>query len=145
VGTQECLDCEAQGDCAEFLNNCIGSVTTTFNPAEQTACFAVMRCIQSSNCLDGTGTLGKCYCGTLPLNACGSAPFTGAGSPDGVCVSEIKAGFPTFTSNNAILGNLQASEHPGGAAMQRLSCEKGASGGQCLAACGFASGGPAYP
>ena len=104
-----------------------------------------MGCIESSNCFDGTGTLGKCYCGDLSISACGSAPFTGPGSPNGACVNEIKAGFPTFTSNSAILGGLVATDFPSGAAMKRLSCQKGANSSACLGTCGFTAGGPVFP
>jgi hypothetical protein len=144
VGDQSCLDCENGGDCFESVNNCLG-VLEPFNVAQQTQCYAVMKCIQSSNCLDGTNTLGKCYCGSLNTTQCGAAPFTGAGSPDGACVNQIKAGFPSFTTNSAVLGGLTATDFPSGAAMKRLSCQKGASGGQCLNTCGFTAGGPAFP
>jgi len=144
VGTQACLDCENAGDCFESVNNCLG-VLEPFTAAQQSSCYSVMRCIQESNCFDGTGTLGKCYCGDLTLQACGSAPFSGAGSPNGACVAQIKAGFPTLSSNSAVLGGLVATDFPSGAAMKRLSCQKGANTSACLAACGFTSGAPAFP
>lgn len=140
VGNQACLDCELGSDCYESVNNCLG-FETPFTAGEQTACFAVMRCIQTSNCFDGTGTLGKCYCGSLSTTACGSAPFSGAGSPDGACVSEIKAGFPTLTSNSAVLGALKEFSLPAGAAMKRLACQKE----NCADVCGLTSSGPAFP
>lgn len=146
VGTQECLDCEFGTDCYESVNNCLGPENMPFTTGEQSACFAVMRCIQNSNCLDGAGTLGKCYCGTLSTTACGSAPFAGAGSPDGACVNEIKAGAPTLTSNSAILASLgNGKDFPSSAATQRLSCQKKANEGACVDKCGFTSGGPAFP
>jgi hypothetical protein len=146
VGTQACLDCEFAGDCYESVNNCLGTEDAPFSAAQQSACFAVMHCIQNSNCFDGANTIGKCYCGSLSTTACGSAPFTGAGSPDGACVNEIKAGFPTLTSNSAVLGALgKTVELPAGAATKRLSCQKGANEGACLDTCGFTSGGPAFP
>ena len=104
-----------------------------------------MACIEKTNCFDGTGTLGKCYCGSLSTAACGAAPFTGAGSPDGLCVKEIQAGFPTFTTNSQVLGGLTATDFAAGAAMKRLSCQKGANSSACLTTCGFATGGPAFP
>jgi hypothetical protein len=148
VGNQACLDCEFAGDCYESVNNCLGPEGMAFTAAQQSACFAVMKCIQTSNCLDGTGTLGKCYCGSLSTLACGSAPFIGAGSPDGLCVNEIKAGFPTLTSNSAVLGALKEFTLPSGAAMKRLNCQKenvDGEGHTCSDVCGFTSGGPAFP
>jgi cysteine-rich repeat protein len=144
VSTTACVACENNGDCFESVNNCQG-VAAPFALAEQALCYDVMGCIESSNCFDGTGTLGKCYCGDLSISACGSAPFTGAGSPNGACVAQIKAGFPTFTSNSAILGGLVATDFPSGAAMKRLSCQKGANSSACLGTCGFTAGGPVFP
>jgi hypothetical protein len=144
ISTAACVTCENAGDCFESVNNCVG-VAAPFTTAQQTACFSVMSCIEKNNCFDGTGTLGKCYCGSLALGPCGAAPFTGAGSPDGACVAEIKAGFPTFTTNSQILGGLSATNFPSGAALSRLSCQKGANQSACLDTCGFTAGGPAFP
>jgi hypothetical protein len=144
ISTADCVTCENVGDCFESVNNCAG-VAAPFALAEQALCYDVMGCIEASNCFDGTGTLGKCYCGDLSISACGSAPFTGAGSPNGACVAQIKAGFPTFTSNSAILGGLVATDFPSGAAMKRLSCQKGANSSACLGTCGFTAGGPVFP
>jgi hypothetical protein len=144
ISSNACVACENAGDCFESVDNCAG-VAAPFSSIERSQCYDVMRCIESSNCFDGTGTLGKCYCGDLSISACGSAPFTGAGSPNGACVNQIKAGFPTFTSNSAILGGLVATDFPSGAAMKRLSCQKGANSSACLGTCGFTAGGPAFP
>jgi len=144
VSTQACVDCENAGDCFESVNNCLG-VDIPFGEAQQTACFSVISCIQNSNCLDGTGSLGSCYCGTLETGPCGAAPFTGAGSPNGPCVDVIKAGFPTFTTNQDILGGLFATDFPSGAAMKRLNCQKTANSSACLTTCGLNTGGPAFP
>jgi len=144
VGSEACLACEkAQGQGLE--DNCLG-VKAPFNAAEQAACFAVMRCIQKSNCFDGTGTFGtKCYCGSLTISACSGAPYTGAGSPDGPCVKEIQAGFPTVSSNAVVLGELTYVGYPSGAAMLRLGCQRGCNMGECADKCGFTIGGPAFP
>ena len=144
VSTPACVACENAGLCAESLNNCLGSAVT-FNASQQTACFSVMRCVEQSNCFDGTGTLGSCYCGTLDTGPCGAAPFTGAGSPNGPCVAEIKAGFPTYTTNQQVLAGLLATDYPSGAAMQRLTCQKTADSSACLTACGLNTGGPTFP
>jgi hypothetical protein len=144
ISTDACVACENAGDCFESVNNCLGSVAP-FSTAEQGKCFDVMACIEKSDCLDGTGTLGKCYCGSLNTTQCGAAPFSGTGSPNGACVTQIRAGFPTFTSNAAVLGGLIATDFPSGAAMKRLSCQKGANSGACFGVCGFAAGGPAFP
>jgi hypothetical protein len=145
VGTPECLNCEFAGDCFESVDNCLGPPDTPFNAAQQTVCFAVMSCIQKSNCFDGTNTIGKCYCGSLSIDACGAAPFTGAGSPDGACASELRAGFPTLTTNSAVIANFAATQLPSGAATKRLSCQKGSNLAACSDICGFKSGGPAFP
>jgi len=144
VGSEACLACEkAQGEGLE--DNCLG-VNAPFNAAEQAACFAVMRCIQKSNCFDGTATFGtNCYCGSLALSACSGAPYTGAGSPDGPCVKEIQAGFPTVATNAVVLGELTFVGYPAGAAMLRLGCQRGCNMGECADKCGFTIGGPAFP
>jgi hypothetical protein len=144
ISTQACVDCENSGDCFESVNNCLG-LDAPFGLVDQSKCFDVMMCIQQSNCFDGTGTLGKCYCGDLSVSACGSAPFSGPGSPNGACASLIKSGFPNFTSNSAILGGLVATDFPAGAAMKRLACQKGANSSACLGVCGFTAGGPVFP
>ncbi|HYQ03177.1 MAG TPA: hypothetical protein VER96_31100 [Polyangiaceae bacterium] len=147
VSTQACVDCENAGDCFETVDNCLGlGLATPFNLTQQTQCFTVMRCIEQSNCLDGTGSLGSCYCGSITdTAACSAAPFTGPGSPDGKCVKEIQAGFPGVTSNSAILGGLTANGFPAGAAMGRLNCQKIANKSACLSACGLNAGGPVFP
>ena len=144
VSTDACVTCENNGLCAESVNNCLG-VASPFNAAQLTQCYDVLSCIEKSNCLDGTGSLGACYCGTLDTGPCGAAPFTGAGSPNGPCVNEIKAGFPTYTTNQQVLGGLIATDFPSGAAMQRLSCQKTADGSACLTKCGLNTGGPVFP
>ncbi len=144
ISTQACVDCENAGDCFESVNNCLG-VAIPFNATQQTQCYSVISCIQKSNCFDGTGTLGKCYCGTLSTTDCGAAPFTGAGSPNGACVAEIKAGFPTFTTNSQVIAGSWPPTSPSGAGMKRLSCQKGANASACLDVCGFTTGGPAFP
>jgi hypothetical protein len=144
VSTQACVDCENNGDCFESVDNCLGP-NGSFTAAQQTECFSVMTCIEKSNCLDGTGSLGACYCGSLSTSACGAAPFTGPGSPDGACVKEIQAGMPGVTTNSAVLGGLTAKGVPAGAGMQRLNCQKIANSSACLGTCGFTTGGPAFP
>jgi len=144
ISTAACVACERAGDCFESVDECLG-VAAPFSTLQQNQCFDVMRCIEQSNCFDGGGTLGKCYCGSLSTTACVAAPFTGPGSPDGACVAQIKAGFPTFTTNAGVLGGLIATNFPSGAAMRRLNCQKGANSSACLDVCGFSAGGPAFP
>ena len=147
VGTKACVDCENADACAEQIHNCAGPAAKPFTEPQIAACFAVMRCVQKSNCLDGTGSLGKCYCGTLDTGKCGAAPFTGAGSPDGACVKEIQAGMLDVTTNTAALGGLTTPVRPAGAAMQRLNCQKVSlnNGATCAIPCGFTPNGPAFP
>jgi hypothetical protein len=56
-----------------------------------------------------------------------------------------RAGFSLFTTNQQVLGGLSATNFPSGAAMSRLSCQKGANQSACLGVCGFTAGGPAFP
>jgi hypothetical protein len=145
ISTVACVTCENAGDCAASVDNCLGG--GNFSAAQETSCYGVMACIESSNCLDGTGSLGKCYCGTLSTSQCSAAPFdlTAAGAPNGACAALIQAGMTGFTSNSAILGGLTASSKPAGAAMQRLNCQKVANTSACLDTCGFTTGGPVFP
>ena len=147
VGTKACLDCENLDSCAESVHNCVGPAAKPFTEQESAACFAVMHCIQSKNCLDGKGSLGDCYCGSLNTAACSAAPFTGAGSPAGPCKAEIQAGMPDVSTNAAVLGGLTVTARPAGAAGQRLNCQKVSpnNGVTCAIPCGFADGGPAFP
>jgi len=144
VSTDACVTCETTGDCAASVDNCKGPATAPFTLAQQTQCYATMACIESTNCLDGAGTLGKCYCGTLSTSACGAAPFdlTATGAPNGPCAAVMQAGMTGFTSNSAILAGLTASSKPAGAGDQRLNCQKTAG---CTEVCGFTTGGPVFP
>jgi hypothetical protein len=149
ISNATCLACENQGDatCTDFIFNCLGP-NGSFSAAQQTQCNTVLTCIQSSNCFDGTGTLGgSCYCGSLALADCQAASFdlTQAGAPNGPCAAVIQAGLPGVTSNSAVLGGLTASAKPAGAAMQLLNCQKTADGNACLGACGFTTGAGAFP
>lgn len=142
VGTRACFECEAP----YMVDNCLGSAEAPFTEAQQAACFSVMRCIQKSNCFDGTATFGtKCYCGSLPIAACSGAPYTGPGSPDGPCVQEIQAGLSKSASNVVVLGNLTSTSYPSGAAMLRLSCQRDCDSRACADRCGFTIGGAAFP
>jgi hypothetical protein len=147
VSTQACVDCENAGDCFESVNNCLGPASAPFTAAQQALCYAVQECINSTNCLDGTGSPGACYCGTLSTAVCGAAPFdlTAPGAPNGKCAAVIQAGMPGVTSNSVVQGNYTATGRPAGAAIQRLNCDKTANGSACLSSCGLATGGPAFP
>lgn len=118
--------CEQQGDCFASSDNCLGPTATPFTAENIALCFDVMRCIQETNCLDGAGTLGKCYCGTLSTAACQAAPFnlTAPGAPNGPCAVIMQKGNPGVTSNSTMLGGLTTKSRPAGAAGQRLNCEK---------------------
>jgi cysteine-rich repeat protein len=126
VSTAACVDCEQAGDCFASSDNCLGPAATPFTTAQQNLCFDVMQCIQDTNCLDGTGSLGRCYCGTLSTSACGAAPFdlSAMGAPNGPCAAIMQAGNPAATSNSQILAGLTAKGTPAGAAGQRLNCQK---------------------
>ncbi|HEX2876627.1 MAG TPA: hypothetical protein VHP33_35495 [Polyangiaceae bacterium] len=141
ISDAACVTCEQAGDCFASSDNCLGNARPAaqggpFTVAEQNTCTDVMQCIQDSNCLDGTGSLGKCYCGTLSTAACGAAPFdlTAAGAPNGPCAAIMQAGNPGVTSNSAILGGLTNKARPAGAAGQRLNCQK--TDANCAPICG---------
>ena len=126
ISTADCVTCEQAGDCFASSDNCKGTTAAPFDSTQQKTCTDVMQCIQDSNCLDGTGSLGKCYCGTLSTAACGAAPFdlTAAGAPNGPCAAIMQKGNPGVTTNSAILGGLTNKSRPAGAAGQRLNCQK---------------------
>ncbi len=126
ISNELCVACEQAGDCFASSDNCIGPSGKPFTPAQTQQCFTVMACIEQSNCLDGTGTLGRCYCGTLGTLACAAAPFDLAspGAPNGPCVAVSQAGNPGLTTNSSILGGLTNKSRPSGAAGQRLNCDK---------------------
>lgn len=136
ISTDACVACEQAGDCFASSDNCAGPAGTPFNAAQQKTCTDVMQCIQDSNCLDGSGSLGKCYCGTLGTAACGAAPFNLAspGAPNGPCAAIMQAGNPGLTTNSAILGGLTNKSRPAGAAGQRLNCQK--TDATCAPLCG---------
>lgn len=125
VSTAACVECEQAGDCFASSDNCLGP-QGSFTMAQQKLCTDVMQCIQDSNCLDGTGSLGRCYCGTLSTAACGAAPFdlTAPNAPNGPCAAIMQQGNPGVTTNSGILGGLTTKSRPAGAAGQRLNCQK---------------------
>jgi hypothetical protein len=135
ISTQPCVDCEQAGDCFASSDNCLGP-QSSFTLSQQQLCTDVMQCVQDSDCLNGTGSLGQCYCGTLSTAACGAAPFdlTAPGAPNGPCAALIQQGSPGLSSNTAILGGLTNKSRPAGAAGQRLNCQK--ADPACAAVCG---------
>ena len=144
VGTQACLDCEMEDSCLDYVDACLGPPEAPFNTQQRTQCYAVMRCIQATNCFDGSTsvTLGiGCYCGTLSdTSKCSAAPYTGPGSPDGPCKAEFQAGMTGITSNSAMLGQLVTSgDRPTSAAARRLNCQKNNAQQACASVCGFSS------
>jgi len=121
-----CVTCEQAGDCFASSDNCLG-VGGSFSLAQQKTCTDVAVCMETKGCLTGpTGSLGKCYCGTLSTAACGAAPFdlTAPGAPNGPCAAIMQQGNPGVTTNSAILGGLTNKSRPAGAAGQRLNCDK---------------------
>ncbi len=126
LSTPDCVTCEQAGNCFASSDNCNGPAATPFTAAQRAACYSVTQCVRDSNCLDGAGSLGKCYCGTLSTADCGAAPFalTAAGAPNGPCAALMQAGSPLLTTNSAILGGLTNKSRPGSAAGQRLNCDK---------------------
>jgi hypothetical protein len=141
ISTAACVTCEQAGDCFASSDNCLGNARPAaqggpFSLTEIKVCTDVMQCIQDSNCLDGTGSLGKCYCGTLSTAACGAAPYdlTAAGAPNGPCAAIMQLGNPGVVTNSAILGGLTNKARPAGAAGQRLNCQK--TDATCAPLCG---------
>jgi hypothetical protein len=115
----------------------LGPKATPFTPEQVAVCYDVYQCIQDSNCLDGdTGSLGHCYCGDLDTGPCGSAPFdlSKPGAPNGPCAELMQKGSPQLATNSGILGGLTNKSRPGGAAGQRLNCDK--TDATCAPICG---------
>jgi hypothetical protein len=136
ISTAACVACEQAGDCASSSDNCLGPASAPFNKTQQDQCFAVSKCVQDSNCLDGSGSLGKCYCGSLATTACQAAPYdlTATGAPNGPCAAVMQAGAPGVTSNSVMLSGLTTKSRPTGAAGQRLNCDK--TDANCAPLCG---------
>ena len=134
--TPACLACEQAGDCQFSSDNCLGPEGNPFTPSQVAACYDVLRCIQDSNCLDGAGSIGKCYCGTLVGQACDAAPFDlkMAGAPNGPCAAVMQLGAPTITSNAQMRAGVTTKTRPTGAAGQRLNCQK--TDPECKSICG---------
>jgi hypothetical protein len=126
VATQACVDAEQAGDCFASSDNCMGPSGTPFTLEQIRTCYDVFTCFRQSKCIDGAGSLGKCYCGTLSTAACGSAPFnlSSPGAPNGPCAAIMQKGNPGVTTNSGILGGLTTKSRPAGAAGQRLNCQK---------------------
>src|SRR6478736_4151856 len=147
VGTPTCVDCELAGDCYESIDACLGPEDKPFTAQQRSQCYAVMHCVQATNCFDGTGALGaSCYCGPelKDTGACSAAPFTGPGSPSGPCKAEFQAGMSDLNSNSGVLGNLLSDNaRPTSAALVRLTCQKNDKA--CTATCGFSSSTPFPP
>jgi hypothetical protein len=121
-----CLECEEAGDCVFSVDNCFGPPSAPFTLAQQKICTDVMQCVQDSNCMDSNASLGRCYCGTLGIPACVAAPFdlSQPGTPNGACAKIMQVANPDAISNERMLAGLINKSRPGGAAGQRLSCQK---------------------
>jgi hypothetical protein len=140
VSTPACVECEQAGDCFASSDNCKGPAATPFNSNQVAVCYDVLQCIQDSNCLDApSGSLGKCYCGTLGTAACGAAPFdlSKPGAPNGPCAELMQLGYPEATTNSQILGGVTTKSRPMGAAGQRLNCQRVSAEPACAALCGL--------
>jgi hypothetical protein len=142
ISTPECVECERGGDCEPLIDNC---TKDTLSPEEQQICFDVLSCVQTTNCFDGDATLGRCYCGKLPLEQCLQAPFSGPGAPDGVCRDVYLKGMPKATAHSHVLGLLTARVNPTSWALSRLQCQKVNRQGKCAEPCGLSAGSPAFP
>jgi hypothetical protein len=120
-----CVQCEQAGDCFASSDNCDGP-NASFTLAQRALCWDVAACFVQTGCADGSGSLGKCYCGTLGVAACAAAPFDLAmpGAPNGPCAATMQQGNPAATTNSGILSGLTAKGHPTGAAGQRVNCQK---------------------
>jgi hypothetical protein len=144
VATPECVACEtdpARSSCAPFSNACLNSPGIT-NQAQEQACFDVQACITETNCADGANPFTSCYCGTLDTNACNGAPYTGAGSPNGLCRDVIRAAMGGSLStpgqpatNSEVLARMLSRNYPAGAGINRYNCQK--NDPDCRTVCGF--------
>lgn len=120
-----CVQCELAGDCFALVDSCLGPAGS-FTQAQQALCWDVAACFVQTGCVAGSGSLAKCYCGTLSPDACGAAPFdlSAAGAPNGPCAAVMQLGNPGVVTNPAILGSLTSISRPAGFAGQRLRCQK---------------------
>ena len=132
--TQECLDCEALSDCAEFGNSCNDPA---LSEADRALCYELSVCVQTSKCFEGEASMGACYCGSLSQAECIKAPLAGAGAPNGACRELILKGMPQAKGGDHVLALLTSRLHPTGYALSRLNCLKRGSRSMCAARCGY--------
>jgi hypothetical protein len=126
---EACQACLAKTRCSE-LPGCTG-----IEGDDLANCQAVEKCIQDTNCADGTKTFTDCYCGSLKLQDCVDASKTGDKAPSGVCAAVIRKSLggdePT---NRDILSRFTRNSFAGGKAIARLNCGKTKG---CATECGF--------
>lgn len=142
VSTPECVKCEAAGDCAPFANLCNAE---SLSEADRQLCNDILSCVQTTNCFDGSASLGTCYCGKLDTKKCLQAPMKGPGAPDGVCRDLILKGMPDAKVQSHVLGNLTTRAHAAGNALSRANCQKLGNKELCANVCGFGPNSPAFP
>jgi hypothetical protein len=133
-----CLDDPAKHQTGLECDDLTGTFTD-FAMASGTSsvlCDAALSCILSSgtpttSCAANADGLSYCYCGSGggPASAC-SAKGT---SVNGVCLSQLVAGFPYAQSDATdILGNYTSTASPSGVANSILACASGNNCNQCL-------------
>lgn len=135
LATNECVKCEAAGDCSIFANNCENPLLSA---EDKQVCYDIQACVQSSHCFEGSKTtLGSCYCGDLNLRECLAKPFTGPDAPKGACHDLILKGMPMAKDHRVVLGNLTTRDRAAGLALSRFNCQKIGYKATCASVCGW--------
>lgn len=128
---EACRACEQQGTCAELSDPC-----AKFEGEARSQCEAVSKCVETTNCADGDRTLTSCYCGELKTSDCIDAPLSGPKAPAGACADVIRKSLGgADLKQSQILTRYLKVEHPGGAAIARMNCDK--LDPACRTPCGF--------
>jgi len=131
ITTAECLACDNQTDCVDFVD-CFqisgngGTGTPGAGIPKAQMCNEVLDCVRDSGCAAGGKAPINCYCGTANVTDCQN------GLANGACKAELERGLETVTFGQ-ISQRLKSPQYGGGIAMARIDCEQTV----CKAACGL--------
>lgn len=135
ISTQACVDCEQAGACTTYSSICTDNFAAE---DERSICYEVLKCVQDSNCADGSNAVQHCFCGTLDTGACSAAPANGNGAPNGACAAIIREAVSqdgSVATSAEVLTRLIDESLPGGAALARVNCDR--QDPACIATCGY--------
>lgn len=110
---------------------CVNPLAACNSAPNAAGCSAILACVKSSNCADGSLNDGKeCYCGAVDSDTCFNT--ADATIPQGACKGVIETA--AATTNPSLIGQAFFKlASPVGAAFQTVSCQLGA----CQTQCGF--------